>query len=121
MPDAAGTKNDGGMAFGSQVVTIGGATYIAEAFTLTRGSTWAESANENGVPNKQFGRQTIPTGSLTLQLVATTTAAPALFAEFDAIPTGESGAVTLIISEVGQVQGNDQEHKVNISVRKKLN
>jgi len=134
MPTAPGnTYNDGGLRFGTQSVSIdtGGTTtggtytpemqdYILEAFSLTRGTNWAESADENGVPNKQHGRITIPTGDATLQLENETTKSPAVFAEF--IAEDISGnSVTLIVSQVGETTGNEAAAKVTISLRKKIN
>lgn len=121
MPDPTGTKNDGGLVHGSQIVTINGVEYIAESFSPTRGSNWLESMNQYGVPNKQAGKITIPTGSSTLQLAASTTVAPPMFTEFTAVPVGGAAPLTWIVSEVGELIQHDGETKVNISFRLKLN
>lgn len=108
------------MAFGSQTVTISTVAYIAESFSLKRGSNRAASMNQHGVENKQVFTATTPQGDLTLQLEDEETPAPPLFAEFTATPIGGGDAVTLIISEVGETQTNNGEAKVTVSVYKKL-
>lgn len=118
------TKNDGGVVFGSQVVTIDDRadaeqTYIAEAFTLDDPSNWIVRKDEVGVPNGQFGVDDVPTGSLTLQLEDATVKLPKKFAEFDATEVGGS-TVTLIVAKVGQAFQHDGETKVTIDVRAKL-
>lgn len=124
MPDAAGTKNDGGMVFGSQVLTIPNVDaldtdYIAESFSLKAPSSWTVSQDANGVPNKQFGRREVRTGSAALQLEDNTTKLPLLFAEFTATEVGGS-TVTLIVSDVGEAFDQNGETKVSIEVREKL-
>lgn len=124
MPDAAGTKNDGGVVFGSQVLTIAdrdGAnqTYIAEAFSLDDPSNWFVRKNEVGVPNGQVGIDDVPTGSATLQLADSDVKLPKKFAEFDATEVG-GDTVTLIVAKVGQAFTQDGETKVTIDLRAKL-
>src|SRR5688572_23038811 len=93
MPDAAGTKKDGSLVFGSQVVTIKNTAdadtiYIVEKFTLSSKSNWLVSKGIAGVPNKQAGMKEVRTASLTLQLADATTKAPKQFAEFTAVESG---------------------------------
>jgi hypothetical protein len=123
--DSAGNFNDGALRFGSQVLQIddvdGAATdYIADSFSLSRGSNWVESLDENGRPNKQHGRPTIMTGSAALQLESAATKLPKLFAEFTAVDASGT-EVDLVVSEVGDPTTNDGETKVNISFREVLN
>lgn len=124
MSDAAGTKNDGGVVFGSQVLTIANRSnanqaYIAEAFSLDDGSNVTVRNNEKGVPNGQFFRDTVPTGSATLQLADEEILLPKKYAEFDAIEVGGS-SVTLIVTKVGQAFTSEGETKVTIDVSAKL-
>lgn len=124
MTDHAGTKNDGGVVFGSQVLSIddrdeNAQNYIAEAFSLTQPSNWNERKNEHGVPNGQWGVEGIATGTATLQLEDATVKLPKLFAEFTATEVGGS-VITLIVSEVGQAFTHEGETKVNIGIRAKV-
>ncbi|MES2568565.1 MAG: hypothetical protein V4710_00750 [Verrucomicrobiota bacterium] len=123
MPDPTGTKNNGGLVFGSQVFTIGTGedeqTFIAEAFSLSAGANRLASMNQHGVENKQVFIATTPNGDATLQLADEDTVPPAQFAEFTATLIG-GGTVTLIITEVGQAFTNNGETKLTIKVFKKL-
>lgn len=124
MPDVAGTKNDGGVVFGSQVLTIDDRTgtdqtYIADAFSLDDPSNWFVRKNEKGVPNGQVGIDDVPTGSATLQLADEDVKLPKKFAEFDAVEVGGT-AVTLIVAKIGQAFTSEGETKVTIDIRAKL-
>src|SRR5437762_8067328 len=112
MPDPAGTYTDGGLKFGSQILTIKDASgtdvqYIAEAFSLERKSNWLVAKNESGVPNKQAGQKDVGTANATLQFPTADTKAPKQFAEFTAVEAGGTN-VTLIVADIGQQFGNDQ-------------
>jgi hypothetical protein len=124
MSDIAGTKNDGGMVFGSQDLTIkdetgADAVYVAEDFSLTRGSNWTVGRNKVNVPDKQFGVQDVKVGTATLLLSGSTIKLPKQFAEFNATEVG-GGTEVLIVAEVGQAYTSGGETKVNIGVREKL-
>lgn len=125
MPDPAGTKTDGSIKFGSQVLTIQDSAgvdqqYIADDFSLDGKSNWLVSKNQNGVPNKQVGMRDVRTGTATLQFPTDATKAPKQFAEFDGIDaTGV--AVKLIVADVGEKYGSEAESKINIAIREKLN
>lgn len=124
MPDAAGTKNDGGVVFGSQVLSIddrddNAQDYIAEAFSLDDPSNWVVRKNEVGVPNGQFGVDDVPTGSCTLQLADSTVKLPKKYAEFSAVEVGGT-EVDLIVAKIGQAFQHDGETKVTIDIRAKL-
>lgn len=119
-PALATYNSDGGLAFGSQDVTINSVVYTAEEFSLQFGSDWTVTNNSVAVPNKQFGRQTVPTGTITLQLAATTTAVPPMFTEFTAVSQG-AVSYTLIVAGVNPSQTNGDVRKLTIDVRYKLN
>lgn len=124
MPDEAGTKNDGGVVFGSQVLTINDRdaspqTYIAESFSLDDPANWFVRKNEFGVPNGQVGIDDVPTGSATLQLEDDTVKLPKKYAEFTAVEVGGT-SVTLIVAKVGQAFTSEGETKVTIDLRAKL-
>lgn len=120
MPDPTGTKFDGAMAFGSQIVAIGAVNFVAEDITFTAGSEWVETKNENGVPTRATGKITTPTGSATLQLEDDETAPPALFGTFTLTPIGGGTAIPVIITEVGQEFKQGEERKVKVNIRKQL-
>lgn len=125
MSDAAGTKSDGGLKFGSQIFTIKDDTgsdqaYIADAFDLKQPSNWMVRGNEKNVPAAQFGVKGVKTGTATLQFADDTTKKPAQFAEFAAVTAG-GASVTLIVAEVGEGYKSDGEAKFTIEVREKLN
>lgn len=120
MPDPAGTKNDGGMQFGSQLTTIGGTEFIAENISVTRPTRIIESNNQYGVPNKQVIVDGKPTGTATLQLPAANTPPPARREEFTLLPVGGGAPVTYITTEVGDAFDQNGETKVNISFVAKL-
>lgn len=125
MPDPSGTKNDGGVVFGTQAVTIAdrdavNTEYILEGFSLDESSNWTVRHNQYGVYNGQFGvKAEPPTGSATLQLASSATKLPAMFAEFTAVEVGGTN-VTLIVAKVGQAFDQNGETKVSIDVRKKI-
>lgn len=119
MSDPAGTKNDGGLVFGSQVLTINLVTYIAESFSLTDGSNRIASMNEFGVPNKQAFMDETPTGEATLQLASATTPLPPKYSVVPCI-TLNAVSVDCIITEVGHAKTQNGETKVTIKLYKKL-
>ena len=86
MPNPALTtfNADGVLVFGYQDVTIGAQLFVVEEGELTFGSDWTVTNNSVAVPNKQFGRATVPTGRFTLQIPASVSA-PALFTTFTAV------------------------------------
>lgn len=111
--------DDGGMQFGSQTLNILNTTgtksdFIAESFSLDDDSNVTETKNEFGKPNKQHAVDTIPTGSVALQLPGAVL--PAKYAEFIAERI-DGEMVPLWIKKVGQATGNDQEKKTSIDVR----
>jgi hypothetical protein len=120
MPDPAGTKNDGGLVFGSQVVTIDSVAYVAENISIDAPSTIIEQKDEYGVPSGQVIVEGFVTGTATLQLASSATALPAIGDAFQ-ITTVGGAAVYFLISQVGQSFSQDAETKVNVSFRKRIN
>jgi hypothetical protein len=124
MSDAAGTKNDGGVVFGSQILSINdrddsAQDYIAEQFSLEDGSNWFVRKNEVGVPNGQVGVDEVPTGSATLQLADDSVKLPKKYAVFTAVEVGGS-TVSLIVAKVGEAFTQDGETKVTIDIRAEI-
>ncbi len=120
MPDPAGTKNDGGLVFGSQVVTIDSVAYVAENISIDAPSTIIEQKDEYGVPSGQVIVEGFVTGTATLQIASSATALPAIGDAFQ-ITTVGGVAVYFLISQVGQSFSQDAETKVNVSFRKRIN
>jgi hypothetical protein len=121
MPDPAGTKNDGGLVFGSQVVTIDSVAYVAENISIDAPSTIIEQKDEYGVPSGQVIVEGFVTGTATLQLASSTTALPQIGDAFTLTQVGGGSAVYFLISQVGQSFSQDAETKVNVSFRKRIN
>jgi hypothetical protein len=130
MPDPAGTHNDGGMVFGSQIVSVkNGAVaiddYIAENLSLDQDSNVLESKDEYGRPNKETMIEQNPTGSATLQLESATTKLPKIGYTFKIRPIAGaadgSNDVTVKIKKVGSAFQQDGETKVSVEIRGKLN
>lgn len=121
MPDPAGTKNDGGLVFGSQVVTIDSVAYVAENISIDAPSTIIEQKNQYGVPSGQVIVEGFITGTATLQLASSTTAMPSIGDTFTLVQVGGGSGVNFLVSQVGQSFSQDAETKVNISFRKRIN
>ena len=105
MPNPSGTYNDGGLVFGSQVVSIVSVAYVAESINVDRSTSVIEQ---------------IPTGSMTLQLASSSTVAPSIGAAFTLVPVG-GGSATFLISKVGEQFTQDGETKLSVDFRKQLN
>jgi hypothetical protein len=118
--DPAGTKNDGGVVFGSQVVTINSVAYVAENIDFDDPSKNIVRTNENGVPDGQVFIDDVASGSATLQLASASTVAPPKYAEFSITPVGGAAAITFIVTQVGQRYQSAGETKIPIQFRKKL-
>lgn len=121
MSNPSGTYNDGGLVFGSQVVTISTVAYVAESINVDRSTSAIEQKNEYGVTTGQVLIDQIPTGSMTLQLASSTTVAPSLGASFTLDPIGGGSAVDFLVSKVGEQFSQDGETKLSVDFRKKLN
>jgi hypothetical protein len=120
MPDPAGTTNDGGLVFGSQVVTIDAVAYVAENISIDAPSTVIEQKDEYGVPSGQVIVEGFVTGTATLQLASSATVLPAIGDAFQITTIGGT-AVYFLVSQVGQAFSQDAETKCNISFRKRIN
>lgn len=112
-------NNDGSVQYGSRVINLGSASYIADNIEVTRPSTIIERTNEVGEPNGQVAIAGFVTGSATLQLASGSATIPALGAEF--AESFGAGSETFFVSEVSQPESKDGEKKVNVSFRKKYN
>lgn len=116
------TYNDGSVPYGSQVVSIGGVSFVAESISITEPSTVVERRDELGNPSGQVIIGQFINGSCVLQLATTATQLPTFGTTFSLTRPG-TPAVTIgvIISEVGEVLNQSEAYKVNVSFRKKYN
>ena len=121
MPNPSGTYNDGGLVFGSQVVSIVSIAYVAESINVDKSTSVIEQKNEYGVPTGQVLIEQIPTGSMTLQLASSATVAPSIGNAFTLVPVGGGSSVTFLISKVGEQFSQDGETKLSVDFRKQLN
>ena len=130
MPDI----NDGAVQFGSRVLTIGknaggtgGATYIAEAFNVTRATKTIERTNHLDKPNGQMIYESFITGSATLQLADGTTEEPHNGWQFTETMVKDDGTTPVavvevfIIDHVGRAETVNGEKKISVNFRKKVN
>ncbi len=128
-------KNDGTVQYGSQVLAIGTITpgnpptvgstsnYIADSFTVTRGSKTIERTNEIDEPSGQVSYITFVTGDAVVQYATSSTLAPVQgsgfsLTIFDTDGNGTNNAEVFYITDVGQPYEKSGEKKVNISFRK---
>ena len=118
--DPTGTKSDGGIVFGSQLVTINGIAYAASNITLgVFDSNWIVRKNEHGVDDAQAGAKVVSTGSAVLQLSTAAIALPPDFSAFSLVD--HVGTVhNVILSKVGIPMEQFGETKVSIDFRNKL-
>ena|ERR1700676_4852724 len=115
MADPAGTKTDGAIQFGSQLVQIGGVNYTLEKGSLKRGSRRILQSNIWGVPWKKAHVKTLAEGSGTLQYPTASAVSPALFVNFTAVPAGGAAPVTLVLEETGEEYDHEGETKCSIT------
>lgn len=112
------TYNDNSVPFGSQVVTIGAAGYVAENITLTVPTQISERRNETGDPSGQVIIEQFNTGTAVLQFATTLTAMPVIGSTFTMTRQGGS-TVGCVVSQVGEPQTQFDIKKVNINFRKR--
>lgn len=123
MPDPAGTKNNGGIKFVRQVVSIAASddqatNYIVKKGSLKAGSKRVVEEDENGVENKQAFMKQIRSGSLTLQFTSEDSKPPKQFAEAT-IKATDGANITVIISEVDEDFGSDTPATVTVPIYEK--
>lgn len=126
--------NDGAVQYGSRVMTIGkasggtgGATYVAENFSIDRPTKVVERTNHLDKPNGQAIYESFITGSATVQLADATTEEPHNGWQFTETIVKDDGTTPVavvevfIISHVGRAETVNGEKKISISFRKKIN
>jgi hypothetical protein len=104
--------------YGSRVVTVATAGYIANSFTTSQPLNVIERQNELGAPNGAVGIQQPITGSASLQLALAATAIPSAGDEFSATIAGT--AITFFITERGLPEEQAGFKTVDISFRQSI-
>ena len=118
MSEPAGTHNDGGLPFGSQLITIGAAAYIADNIDIDKPCTIITGKNEFNVPFREVLIEDGYTGSATLQLATEATAAPARGAAFTVKEAG-GASLPVKVSKTGSRFKKDGETLVPIEFRQR--
>jgi hypothetical protein len=121
---AAPVFNDANVPFGSQIVTIGGTTFVCESVNWNLGSTIAERRDEQGAPAAQVFVANFDSGTAVLQLATTATIVPTIGATFTLTRNqsgGTASTVGVAVSDVGETQSQMDIRKVNVSLRRRYN
>lgn len=107
--------------FGSQVLTIGGVTFVAENIGFQQPSTSVERRDEDGDPSGQVIVAGFDNGTATLQLATTATTPVTIGATFTLSRAGGLATIGCVVSEVGDVLSQLDIKKLNISFRRRYN
>jgi hypothetical protein len=118
MPEPTGTHNDGGLVFGSQVLTIGGETYVADDINVSFPVKEIVRENEVGVEDADVLIEQPFTGSATLQVLDSTTPVPAVAAAFT-ITSLNGVTLNCKVKDPGIKWGKDAETKISINFKKR--
>lgn len=111
--------NDGTVRYGSRVETIGAAEFVLDDISISRPSKTIERTNQIDEPSGQVSYPGFVTGSATAQFADASSVPPALGAEFtDDFGYGEE---TFYIDSVTTPETKDQESKINLTFRKRIN
>jgi hypothetical protein len=112
--------NDGGIPYGSQVLSINSVSYVAETIEFNQPTSTIERRNQLNVPSGAVYTDDFESGTALLQLANTNSLPPVKFDTFIVLASVNNN-VNCVITEVGLPQARDQEKKVNISFRKLQN
>ncbi len=118
--DPTGCHSDGSLQFGSQIVTISTVAFVAEEISYEKGSTPLVRNNQYGIPQAEVLKEDIGTGSATLQLPTSTTAAPTIGQAFTILDVG-GATISVKVSKVGRTFKDADLVKLPIEFRDKLN
>jgi hypothetical protein len=109
---------DNGVPFGSQAVTIGGLSIVAESINLSAPSTIIERNNQVGDPSGQVIIEGFGSGSAVLQLATTAITVVTIGATFTLI-RNNGATVGMVISTVDEPQSQFDSHKQNVGIRRR--
>ena len=93
--------------YGSEVISIGGTSYIAENISVDQNTTVIQQRDENNEPSGSVGIADFASGSATLQ-IPTGGAPPAVGAE------ATVGGVTMYVSKVSATQSQGDAKKCTV-------
>ena len=112
------TYNDNNVPYGSQVITIGGVTFVAENISIDAPTQIIERRDELGAPSGQVIVEQFNTGSAVLQLATTLTVPPTVGATFTLTRNG-GATVGCVISQTGDALTQLDAKKVSVNFRKR--
>jgi hypothetical protein len=113
--------SDGTPRIGGGSVTINSVAYIYENLSITRPTTQSSDLKADGTPNREYSVAARVTGTMTLQLAASSTSIDLLHREFSLTEDSGIGAETFYVSNVDKPETQGQIAKLNIAFRKKYN
>lgn len=113
--------NDGAIPYGSRVLTIATVTYVADNIEVSRPRKVIERTNEQDVPSGQVSIPGFVTGTATLQLATASTRVPKADDTFTTQFDADIGNEMFFLTDATKPEAKDQEQKVNITFRKKIN
>lgn len=117
----AAYKNDGSIPYAGVVPSIGGVSYVAKSFSVKRPSTKLEQRDDLNEPSGKVTSPDFVTGSATLQLSTTSTAYPAIGAEFTLTLDAVIGSETFYITDRDDVRNVGEIRMVPVEFSKKYN
>lgn len=110
--------NDVNIPFGSQAITIGGLSIVAESISISQPSTVLERSNQVGDPSGQVIIETFNTGSAVLQLATSAITVVTIGATFTLV-RNNGATVGMVISSVDEAQSQFDIHKQNVGIRRR--
>lgn len=112
--------NDANVPFGSQAITIGGLSVIAESISIEAPSQVLERFNATGDPAGQVVIEGFNTGSAVLQFATSSITAVTIGATFTLV-RNNGATVGMVISTVAESQAQFDIHKMNVGIRRRYN
>ena len=112
--------NDLNVPFGSQAVTIGGLSIIAESISLDSPSQVLERFNQTGDPAGQVIIEGFNTGSAVLQLATSAITVVTIGATFTLV-RNNGATLGMVISTVNEAQSQFDIHKQSVGIRRRYN
>lgn len=113
------TLNDGNIPFGSQVVSVGSGSYVAEEIEFEQKATSIIRRDEQNIPNGAVHIRDLVKGKMTLQLESATSAIPEILST--ASLTFLGATKTFAVTSVSQPQKQDEIHKIKVEFTELLN
>lgn len=111
--------NDGGVPYGSRVLSINSVNYVAEDIVRTAPFKAIDRTNQLGEPSGHVAVPDFVTGTATLQLAANSTAKVEGGMTFITNFIGSNE--TFVITEVGQPESREDAKKQSVSFKKVYN